>query len=137
MQTQLKVKLSFFNFLQYFVWGSWYASMGAYLTQPPLNFDGQEVGLAYGAFAIGSMISPFLVGLLADRYFASEKLLAVFSLVGGAVLCVLPSLKTHAGTRQFAGADPLAGCQDGVPACETVVSGRLDWRRRDSFPDER
>ena len=54
MQTQLKVKLSFFNFLQYFVWGSWYASMGAYLTQPPLNFDGQEVGLAYGAFAIGS-----------------------------------------------------------------------------------
>jgi nucleoside transporter len=94
MQTQLKVKLSFFNFLQYFVWGSWYASMGAYLTQPPLNFDGQEVGLAYGAFAIGSMISPFLVGLLADRYFASEKLLAVFSLVGGAVLCVLPSLKT-------------------------------------------
>ena len=47
-----------------------------------------------GAFAIGSMISPFLVGLLADRYFASEKLLAVFSLVGGAVLCVLPSRKS-------------------------------------------
>ena len=66
MQTQLKVKLSFFNFLQYFVWGSWYASMGAYLTNT-LNFGGQEVGAAYGAFAIGSMISPFLVGLLADR----------------------------------------------------------------------
>jgi len=93
MQTQLKVKLSFFNFLQYFVWGSWYVSMGAYLTQT-LKFDGQEVGLAYGAFAIGSMISPFLVGLLADRYFASEKLLAVFSLIGGAVLCLLPSLKS-------------------------------------------
>ncbi len=93
MQTQLKVKLSFFNFLQYFVWGSWYASMGAYLTNM-LQFGGQEVGAAYGAFAIGSMISPFLVGLLADRYFASEKLLAVFSLVGGLVLCALPSFKT-------------------------------------------
>ena len=93
MQTQLKVKLSLFNFLQYFVWGSWYASMGAYLTNT-LKFGGQEVGAAYGAFAIGSMISPFLVGLLADRYFASEKLLAVFSLVGGLVLCALPSFKT-------------------------------------------
>ena len=93
MQTQLKVKLSLFNFLQYFVWGSWYASMGAYLTNT-LQFGGQEVGAAYGAFAIGSMISPFLVGLLADRYFASEKLLAVFSLVGGLVLCALPSFKT-------------------------------------------
>jgi nucleoside transporter len=93
MQTELKVKLSFFNFLQYFVWGSWYASMGAYLINT-LKFSGQEVGAAYGAFAIGSMISPFLVGLLADRYFASEKLLAVFSLIGGAVLCLLPSLQT-------------------------------------------
>ena len=72
MQTQLKVKLSLFNFLQYFVWGSWYASMGAYLTNT-LQFGGQEVGAAYGAFAIGSMISPFLVGLLADRYFASKN----------------------------------------------------------------
>jgi len=72
MQTQLKEKLSVFNFLQYFIWGSWYASMGTYLTNT-LNFGGQEVGAAYGAFAIGSMISPFLVGLLADRYFASEN----------------------------------------------------------------
>ena len=93
MQTQLKVKLSFFNFLQYFIWGSWYASMGTYLANT-LKFGGQEIGAAYGAFAIGSMISPFLVGLLADRYFASEKLLAVFSLIGGGVLCLLPSLNT-------------------------------------------
>jgi len=93
MQTQLKVKLSFFNFLQYFIWGSWYASMGTYLANT-LKFGGQEIGAAYGAFAIGSMISPFLVGLLADRYFDSEKLLAVFSLIGGGVLCLLPSLNT-------------------------------------------
>ena len=53
MQTQLKVKLSFFNFLQYFIWGSWYVSMGAYLANT-LKFGGQEIGAAYGAFAIGS-----------------------------------------------------------------------------------
>jgi nucleoside transporter len=93
MQTQLKVKLSFFNFLQYFIWGSWYVSMGAYLANT-LEFGGQEIGAAYGAFAIGSMISPFFVGLLADRFFSSEKMLAVLALLGGVVLCLLPRFDT-------------------------------------------
>jgi nucleoside transporter len=92
MQTQLKVKLSFFNFLQYFIWGSWYVSMGIYL-EKTLGFGGQQIGAAYGAFAIGSMISPFFVGLIADRYFASEKLLATLALAGGVALCALPQLK--------------------------------------------
>lgn len=93
MQTQLKVKLSFFNFLQYFIWGSWYVSMGAYLANT-LKFGGQEIGAAYGAFAIGSMISPFFVGLIADRYFPSEKMLAALALLGGIALCLLPRFDT-------------------------------------------
>src|SRR5882672_11948150 len=93
MQTALKVKLSFFMFLQYFIWGSWYVSMGTYLANV-LKFSGQEIGAAYGAFAIGSMISPFFVGLIADRYFASEKMLAVLGVLGGLVLWVLPHLRT-------------------------------------------
>jgi nucleoside transporter len=91
MQTRLKVQLATFMFLQYFIWGSWYVSMATYLAKR-LGFDGQQVGAAYGAFAIGSMISPFFVGLIADRYFASEKLLGVLGLLGGAVLCMLPRL---------------------------------------------
>jgi nucleoside transporter len=91
MQTALKTKLSFFMFLQYFIWGSWYVSMGTYLANV-LKFSGQEIGAAYGAFAIGSMISPFFVGLIADRYFASEKMLAVLGILGGAVLCALPQV---------------------------------------------
>ncbi|MFO1492519.1 MAG: MFS transporter [Kiritimatiellia bacterium] len=93
MQAALKIKLSTFNFLQYFIWGSWYVSMGTYLSET-LKFSGQDVGLAYGAFAIGSMISPFIVGLIADRYFASEKMLAVLGILGGVVMCVLPHLTT-------------------------------------------
>src|SRR3989475_7312918 len=91
MQTGLKAQLAAFMFLQYFIWGSWYVSMGTYLANI-LKFSGQEIGAAYGAFAIGSMISPFFVGLIADRYFASEKLLAVLGILGGAVLCALPHL---------------------------------------------
>src|SRR5438034_4847734 len=89
MQTALRTRLSCLMFLQYFIWGSWYVSMGTYLANV-LRFSGQEIGAAYGAFAIGSMISPFFVGLIADRYFASEKMLAVLATLGGAVLCALP-----------------------------------------------
>lgn len=95
-QSTLKLKLSIFMFLQYFIWGAWYASMGAYLANT-LKFDGIQVGAAYGAFAIGSMISPFFVGLIADRYFASEKLLAVLGILGGVVLCLLPRMTDFGG----------------------------------------
>jgi len=93
MQTQLRVKLSFFMFLQYFVWGSWYVSMATYLSKV-LHFGGEQIGLAYGAFAIGAMISPFFVGLIADRYFASEKLLAFLAIIGGVLLFILSGLTT-------------------------------------------
>ena len=92
MHTRLKVQLAVFMFLQYYIWGSWYASMGAYLNA--LKFGGQEIGAAYGAFAIGAMISPFFVGLVADRYFASEKIIGALGLLGGALLCLLPSFTT-------------------------------------------
>ncbi len=95
-QSTIKIRLSVFMFLQYFIWGSWYVSMGTYLANT-LKFGGAQIGAAYGAFAIGAMISPFFVGLIADRYFSSEKLLAVLGIAGGALLCVLPRL-TEFGT---------------------------------------
>jgi len=92
-QTTLKAKLSFFMFLQYLIWSSWYVSLGAYLSVT-LKFSGAQIGAAYGAFAIGSMISPFFTGLIADRYFASEKMLAILGIAGGIVLCILPHITT-------------------------------------------
>jgi nucleoside transporter len=95
MQSTLKTKLSIFMFLQYFIWGAWYVSMGTYLFST-LKFDGTQIGLAYGAFAIGAMISPFLVGLIADRFFASERILAVLGVLGGIVMFLLPRFTTFA-----------------------------------------
>ena len=91
MPSKIKLQLSVFMFLQYFVWSCWYVSMGAYLANT-LEFSGREIGLAYGAFAVGAMISPFFVGLIADRYFASEKLLGFLGIVGGLLLFLLPQM---------------------------------------------
>jgi len=92
MQTQLKTKLSIFMFLQYFIWSSWYMTLGAYLGT--LNFSGEQIGLAYGAFAWGAILSPFIVGLIADRFFASEKIIALLGTAGGLVMLVIPRLHT-------------------------------------------
>jgi nucleoside transporter len=94
-QSAIKLRLSVFMFLQYFIWGAWYVSMGAYLAST-LKFGGEQIGAAYGAFAIGSMISPFFVGLIADRYFASQKLLAVLGIGGGVAMFALAQVQTFA-----------------------------------------
>lgn len=80
-----RVKLSVMMFLQFFVWGAWYGQMSKYLLTE-LHASGDQVGNAYAAFSLAMIIAPFFVGMIADRYFAAQKVLGVLNLLGAVIL---------------------------------------------------
>ena len=84
----VKLRLSVMMFLQYAIWGSWAPVLSAYL-QNDLGFSGTQIGLIYSLLPLATIISPFLGGQIADRYFPTEKLIALLQLAGGGFLLLV------------------------------------------------
>jgi len=95
----IRPRLSAMMFLQFFLWASWYMPISAYMNGV-LGFSGAQVGWIYATTAIGAILSPMFVGFVADRYFATERILAALHLVGGVCL-LLASQATGFGWLMF------------------------------------
>lgn len=91
----VRAQLSLMMLLEYFIWGSWYVTMGTYMGKY-LNSTGTQVGAAYGALAIATIISPFFVGFIADRYFSAQRIMGLLHLIGAALLFVATKITDNA-----------------------------------------
>jgi nucleoside transporter len=78
-------KLSLMMFLEFFIWGAWFVTMGTYISKT-LHASDVQNSLAYGTQSLGAIIAPFIIGLIADRFFAAQKILSVLHFLGAALL---------------------------------------------------
>jgi nucleoside transporter len=85
VNTLTRVRLCTMMFLQFFIWGGWFVTLGSYLAGT-LHASGAQIGLAYATQSWGAIIAPLLVGLVADRFFNAERLLGTLHIVGAMLL---------------------------------------------------
>ena len=86
MKSTVRFQLSTMMFLNFFVWGIWFVTMGTYLTKGTIGATGGQTGLAYGTQCLGAIVAPFIVGMIADRFFSAQKILGVLHLAGAGLL---------------------------------------------------
>lgn len=85
MNTKIKIQLSFMMFLEFFIWGGWFVTLGTFLGDN-LKASGGEIAMAFSTQSWGAIIAPFIIGLIADRYFNAERILGVLHLLGALLM---------------------------------------------------
>ena len=88
MKTTIKAQLSIMMFLEFFIWGGWFVTMGTFLGKN-LAASGVQIGQAYSTQSWGAIIAPFIIGLIADRFFNAERILGVLHIAGAGLLYML------------------------------------------------
>ena len=81
----INLRLSIMMFLQFFIWGGWFVTLGTYLANT-LAASGGQIGMAFSTQSWGAIIAPFVVGLIADRFFNAERILGVLHIVGAILM---------------------------------------------------
>lgn len=92
LEMGIRLRLSVMNFLQFAIWGAWFVVLGQYLNA--LKFSGKQIGSIYATMSLGSIVTPIIVGAVADKYFSSEYVMAALHLAGAALLYYLAGVRT-------------------------------------------
>ncbi len=100
MNSLTRFKLSLMMFLEFFIWGAWFVTMGTYLSQA-LSSEGFQIAAAYSTQSLGAIIAPFIIGLIADRYFAAQRILGFLHIVGAVLLFMVAKADSFAGFYPF------------------------------------
>lgn len=87
-------RLSVMMFLQFFTWGAWYVSVGPFMAA---NNMGDQIAWMYSVGPIAAIVSPFFLGMVADRFFATERVLGILHVLGGVLLLAAPSIAPQGG----------------------------------------
>ncbi len=90
----IKFRLILMNFLEFFVWGSWLISLGAYMIVT-LHFTGGEVGAVYATMGIASLFMPALLGIVADRWVNAERVLGICHIIGACLLIMAANVTDY------------------------------------------
>ena len=85
MKLTTRLQLSFMMFVEFFIWGAWFVTLGTFLLNN-LHANGSQTGSVFSTQSWGAIIAPFIIGLIADRYFNAEKILGVLHLIGAALM---------------------------------------------------
>ncbi|GGO68383.1 nucleoside permease [Bowmanella pacifica] len=88
MKAGIRFQLCLMMFLQFFIWGGWFVTLGTFLGNN-LGASGGEIGMAFATQSWGAIIAPFIIGLIADRYFNAERILGVLHLLGAVLMYCL------------------------------------------------
>ncbi len=88
MNTTIRIRLSLMMFLEFFIWGGWFVTLGTFLAYN-LDADGPRSAMVFGTQSWGAIIAPFFIGLIADRFFNAEKILGILHLIGAVLMYLL------------------------------------------------
>src|SRR3984885_6032818 len=91
MKLTTRLQLSTMMFIEFFIWGSWFVTLGTFLLNN-LHANGAQTGSVFSTQSWGAIIAPFIIGLIADRYFNAEKILGVLHLVGAGLMYYMYSV---------------------------------------------
>ena len=88
MKKRVQIQLSVMMFLEFFIWGGWFVTLGTFMGNN-LSASGAETAMAYSTQSWGAIIAPFIIGLIADRFFNAERILGFLHIVGAVLMYMM------------------------------------------------